>query len=94
MSWKKKRKYSGVAADGGVSSDIHCIWGCIASDIHFAVSLTGASADYIRGASAVFLVIALFFVIFIKQKTAGSRILSETRKQLSEDLNCLKRDDE
>ncbi|WP_347567731.1 phage holin family protein [Escherichia coli] len=46
------------------------------------------------GASAVFLVIALFFVIFIKQKTAGSRILSETRKQLSEDLNCLKRDDE
>ncbi|MCQ8796477.1 phage holin family protein, partial [Escherichia coli] len=25
------------------------------------------------GASAVFLVIALFFVIFIKQKTAGSR---------------------
>lgn len=46
------------------------------------------------GASAVFLVIALFFVIFIKQKTVGSRILSETRKQLSEDLNCLKRDDE
>ena len=46
------------------------------------------------GASAVFLVIALFFVIFIKKKTAGSRILSETRKQLSEDLNCLKRDDE
>ncbi|WP_199635019.1 phage holin family protein (plasmid) [Serratia sp. PAMC26656] len=41
-------------------------------------------------ASAVFLVLALTFAIFIRQRITGSRMLPETRKQLSKDLSHLK----
>ncbi|HBC0148568.1 TPA: phage holin family protein [Salmonella enterica subsp. houtenae] len=42
------------------------------------------------GASAVFFVLALASGIFVRQRTAGRRILPETRRQLSKDLSLLK----
>ncbi|HAK1939082.1 TPA: hypothetical protein H1Q11_005150 [Salmonella enterica] len=44
-------------------------------------------------ASAVFLVLALAFAIFARQRIAGGRMLSETRRQLSKDLSHLKGDE-
>ncbi|RLM02585.1 hypothetical protein BIY27_24780 [Gibbsiella quercinecans] len=44
-------------------------------------------------ASAVFLILALAFFIFVRQRIAGSRMLSETRRQLGKDLSHLKGDE-
>ncbi|HFZ1002450.1 TPA: phage holin family protein [Klebsiella aerogenes] len=43
--------------------------------------------------SAVFLILALAFFIFVRQRIAGSRMLSETRRQLGKDLSHLKGDE-
>lgn len=43
-------------------------------------------------ACAVFLVLALAFFIFVRQRIAGSRMLSETRRQLGKDLSHIKGD--
>ncbi|MDD8345030.1 phage holin family protein [Escherichia coli] len=73
---------------------IFTVFGIISLLIFILMSVSPEHRLIMLGcASAVFLGIALFFAIFIRQRAVGSRILSETRKQLSEDLNRLKRGD-